>query len=186
VYAPQKPRPAHRLDANTSGLAVFTRTATFARALQPQFERGEVQKRYLARVIGHPPGDRFACSAPIAAAAGHAGARVVDEATGAPAHTEFEVLARLPDGTAVLSVTPHTGRTNQIRVHLWHLGWPVRGDAMYRPGHQLGDVQTHAIGDAPLNLHAWKLSFTHPADGTRANFEAPSPDWAAFGPGSAT
>ena len=181
VYAPEKPRPAHRLDANTSGLAVFTRSAAHARVLQPQFERGEVQKKYLARVIGHPPEGRFECSATIATTTGHCGARIVDEDVGVPAHTDFEVLERLPDGTSLLSVTPRTGRTNQIRVHLWHLGWPIRGDAMYQPDHKLGEVQTHAVGDAPLNLHAWQLTFAHPAHGGVVSFQAPTPAWAEGG-----
>lgn len=181
VYTPQKPRPAHRLDANTSGLAVFTRTAAYAKVLQPQFERGDVQKRYLARVIGHPPQDRFECVAPIATTAGHSGARIVGAETGLPAHTEFDVLERFADGTSLLSVTPRTGRTNQIRVHLWHLGWPIRGDAMYRPNGELGEVQTHAVGDPPLNLHAWQLTFTHPAHGGLVSFQAPPPAWAEGG-----
>ena len=143
AYAPQKPRPAHRLDANTSGVVVFTRTAAFARSLQPQFERGEVQKMYLARVIGHPPEDRFRCMAAIAVAEGHSGARVVDEDRGLPAQTEFEVIERYADGTALLGVLPKTGRTNQIRVHLWHLGWPIVGDAMYQAGRRLGEIQTN-------------------------------------------
>lgn len=181
VYAPQKPRPAHRLDANTSGVVVFTRSAAYARVLQPQFERGEVQKRYLARVIGHPLDDRFECHAAITTTEGHCGARVVDEVAGLHAHTEFEVLERFPDGTSLLSVTPRTGRTNQIRVHLWHLGWPIRGDAMYQPDHQLGEVQTHGVDDAPLNLHAWKLTFSHPVQGGAVTFEAPVPAWATPG-----
>jgi UPF0176 protein len=108
----------------------------------------------------------------------------VDEAAGLSAHTDFEVLARLPDGTAVLCVTPRTGRTNQIRVHLWHLGWPIRGDALYGPGHRLGEVQTHAVGDPPLNLHAWRLEFAHPIDGRPVAYEAPPPAWAAGEGGS--
>ncbi len=55
VYAPQKPRPAHRLDPDATGLVVFTRTAAFAKLVQPQFERGEVEAIYLARIHGHPP-----------------------------------------------------------------------------------------------------------------------------------
>ena len=178
VYDPQRPRPAHRLDANTSGLVVFTRTAKFARALQPQFERGVVEKRYLARVIGYPPEDRFECDAPIALAEGHSGARTVNENSGVPAFTEFEVLTRLPDNTTLLRVTPRTGRTNQIRVHLWHLGWPIVGDAMYKPDHQLGELQTLTTDDAPLNLHSWQLTFAHPQTGKPVTYETPRPDWA--------
>ena len=181
VYAPQKPRPAHRLDANTSGLVVFTRTRAFARVVQPQFEQGEVQKCYLARVAGHPAEDRFRCGARISVVAGPRGSRVVDEERGVEATTGFEVLRRDSDGTALLAVTPLTGRTNQIRVHLWHLGFPIIGDPMYLPGGALGDVQTLEVTDPPLNLHAWKLGFRHPVDGSGARFEAPAPAWARLG-----
>ncbi|VTT96842.1 rhodanese superfamily protein : Pseudouridine synthase, RluA family OS=Pedosphaera parvula (strain Ellin514) GN=Cflav_PD3454 PE=3 SV=1: Rhodanese: PseudoU_synth_2 [Gemmataceae bacterium] len=177
AYAPQMPRPAHRLDANTSGVAVFTRTAAIARLVQPQFERGEVRKEYLARVTGHPPENVFRCDAPIAATAGHLGARVID-AAGAAAATEFEVVARYRDGTALLRVTPLTGRTNQIRVHLWHLGFTIVGDPMYRAGGHLGDVQTLGVGESPMNLHARRLTFAHPLDGRPVAYEAPLPAWA--------
>jgi RluA family pseudouridine synthase len=183
VYAPQKPRPAHRLDANTSGVAVFTRTAAFARLVQPQFERGEVRKQYLARVIGVPSSDRFDCDAGISATAGRLGARIIDDAEGLASRTEFEVLERFPDGTTLLWVSPQTGRTNQIRVHLWHLGWPIVGDPLYRPEGQLGEIQTIAVEDAPLCLHAWRLTFAHPQHGKPVTFEAPPPEWARRGAG---
>jgi UPF0176 protein len=179
VYRPQKPRPAHRLDANTSGVVVFARTRHFAGMIQSQFERGEVDKAYLARVQGHPTEDAFICTLPIRAAAGEYGARGIDEAAGLPALTEFAVLERLADGTALVEVRPRTGRTNQIRVHLWQLGFPIVGEQMYLPGQQLGDTQTQAVDDSPLCLLAERIGFTHPLTHERLEFSVPRPPWAA-------
>ncbi|WP_425613739.1 sulfurtransferase [Anatilimnocola sp. NA78] len=179
VYSPQVPRPAHRLDANTSGIVVFARTRHFAGLLQPQFERGEVQKAYLARVQGHPPQDAFRCDLPISDSAGDLGSRTVDETAGLPATTEFRVLQRFDDGTSLLEARPVTGRTNQIRVHLWQLGWPICGEQTYLPGKQLGDTQTHETGDPPLCLHSASLTFVHPLSRKRTEFCAAPPAWAA-------
>jgi len=177
VYHPQKPRPAHRLDANTTGLVVFTRTRHFAKFVQPQFERGDVEKTYLARVLGHPSEDAFFCDAPIGEEPVKAGARQIDKVNGLPARTEFCVLRRDTDGMALLEVRPLTGRTNQIRLHLWHLGFPICGDPVYLPGKTLGTRQTLTLGEPPLCLHAWKLTFKHPLTKEAATFEAPLPDW---------
>jgi len=171
AYAPQKPRPAHRLDANTTGIVVFTRTRHFARMLQPQFERGEVEKQYLARVIGHPSEDHFVCEAPIASEPSEVGGRIIDPAHGLLARTEFRVIERSPDGTSLLEVTPRTGRTNQIRVHLWHLGTPILGDPLYLPHGELGTTQTLGVNDPPMHLHAQRLTFTHPLTGERESYE---------------
>jgi len=62
-------------------------------------------------------------------------------------------------------------------VHLWHLGWPVCGDTVYRPGGKLGDTQTLAVDDPPLCLHAWKIRFKHPLTRQPVEFCAPSPAW---------
>jgi len=177
AYDPQKIRPAHRLDANTTGVLVCARTRHFARLLQPQFERGEVKKTYLARIQGTPFEDRFVCTAPISAEPGELGSRVVDE-NGLSARTEFTVKERFSDGTSLIEARPLTGRTNQIRVHLWSLGWPVVGDPAYLPDGRLGDAMTLAVGDAPLCLHAWRMEFTHPVGRKRVVFEAPAPGWA--------
>lgn len=187
VYFPQSPRPSHRLDANTSGLVVFARTRHFAKRIQQQFEHDShetVQKRYLARVHGHPHETQFECARPISADAGQLGSREIDDEQGQAALTHFKVLQRFPDGTTLLEVTPITGRTNQIRVHLWHLGHPICGDATYRVGNVLGDTQTTSTDASPLCLLAQRIELTHPLTGERVQFETDLPLWAdpAFDP----
>jgi RluA family pseudouridine synthase len=179
VYHPQKPHPAHRLDANTTGLVLVTRTRHFAGRLQPQFAKGQVEKRYLVRVQGHPPADTFECDAPISDHSGDLGSRTVaaDAASGLTARTEFHVRQRFADGTALLEAIPHTGRTNQIRIHLWHLGLPVCGDPAYLAGQHLGDTQTLPPGAPPLCLHAWKIKFTHPLTRQPVEFIATPPGY---------
>jgi UPF0176 protein len=176
AYKPQKPRPAHRLDANTTGVLLVARTRHFAGKLQPLFAAGQVRKRYLVRVEGHPTTDRFICDAPIGATSEEAGTRRIAE-DGLAARTEFEVLERCADGSSLLLATPVTGRTNQIRIHCAHLGHPVQGDQAYRIG-VAPLVQTAAPGDPPLCLHAWELTFRHPATGADLRFSAPAPAWA--------
>jgi UPF0176 protein len=176
VYHPQKLRACHRLDANTSGLVVVARSRHFAGQVQPQFSRGEVEKLYLARVHGHPAEDSFVCEAPISREAGALGGREVDEEGGDEARTEFRVLSRDADGTTLLEARPITGRTNQIRIHLWQLGFPILGDPTYLPGGAVGDTQTLAVGAPPMCLHAARVSFVHPLSKERVIFES-KPAW---------
>ncbi|WP_395735825.1 sulfurtransferase [Prosthecobacter sp.] len=177
VWHPLKPRSVHRLDANTTGVTVLCKTRHFASFVQPQFERGEVEKIYLARVKGHPSQDEFACEAPVSGEAGKLGGRNVD-AEGQEARTEFRVLRRDADGTALLEARPLTGRTNQIRIHLWHLGYAILGDATYLADGSVGETQTLAVGDPPLCLHALRITFTHPLTKERVTFSAEQPEWA--------
>ncbi|MEO1367370.1 MAG: pseudouridine synthase, partial [Acidobacteriota bacterium] len=178
VLAPLVPRAAHRLDANTTGVVVLSKSRRFAAVVQPQFERGEVEKIYLARVHGHPEADRFESTARISKKPVDGGGRAIDPAAGHSAHTRFEVIGRHPDGTATLAVRPLTGRTHQIRLHLWHLGLPICGDAVYRASGELGRTQTRAVGDPPLCLHHRRIAFTHPKTRERVSFEAAAPPWA--------
>ena len=177
VWYPLKPRPAHRLDANTSGVVVFTKTRHFASRLQPQFAKGEVEKTYFVRVSGHPVEDAFVCELPIQEMPSGPGARGVDLESGLAARTEFTVVERCSDGSASLLARPTTGRTHQIRVHLWSLGHPVRNDPTYLLGGRMGDGQTLGIQDPPMCLHAWKLTFLHPISQARVEFSADLPPW---------
>jgi RluA family pseudouridine synthase len=177
VYRPQKPKPAHRLDANTTGIVIAARTRQFAARLQSQFAQGQVEKTYLVRVQGHPPADQFRCDAPIGRQAGASGTREVDEVDGATASTQFNVRLRLSDGTTLLEARPLTGRTNQIRIHCTFLDFPVVGDAAYSGDDRL-PRQTLDVDEPPLCLHAWKIDFTHPVSGEAMSFTAAPPDWA--------
>jgi RluA family pseudouridine synthase len=178
VYHPQKPHPAHRLDANTTGVLLVARTRHFAGKLQPQFTRGEVKKNYLVRVQGRPAEETFSCDALIGTVAGELGSRAVDEESGLAARTEFRVLQKNGDGTTLLEARPLTGRTNQIRIHCAHLGFPVCGDPAYLTAGRRGDTQTLGVDDPPLCLHAWKISCLHPLSKQRVEFTAPPPAWA--------
>jgi len=176
VYSPQKPKPAHRLDANTTGLVIAARSRHFAARLQRQFADGQVTKVYLVRVQGHPELTDYRCDAPISKAASLAGTRTIDEHNGDDAITLFTVLEHCADGTSLLEARPITGRTNQIRIHCAHWGYPIVNDGAYA-----GDAeilrQTKHLGEAPLCLHAWKIEFTHPANGAPLTFTAQPPEW---------
>ena len=178
VYAPEHMRPAHRLDANTTGLVLVTRSQLFAGRLQSQFARREIRKQYLVRVQGHPSTDHFTSNAPISAVSGPLGSRQIDPTSGREALTEFRVIERSVDGTSLLEARPLTGRTNQIRVHLWDLGFPVRGDQVYLADRRLGDTQTVKLSDPPLCLHAWRITFSHPLTQQPTDFTAAPPPWA--------
>ena len=154
---------------------MLARTRHFAQLVQDQFAQGGVEKVYLARVIGHPTEDEFSCDLPISSEAGALGSREIDEEEGDDARTDFRVLRREADGTSLIEVRPLTGRTNQIRVHLWQLGHPIVGDPVYLPGGAKGDTQTLDVASTPMCLHAHRISFIHPLSGERISFESPAP-----------
>jgi UPF0176 protein len=176
VYAPLKLRPVHRLDSDTSGIQILAKTSTAARLVQPQFEQGRVRKSYLAKIHGHPPANHFECKLPIAREHGPGGIRVTSE-DGDEAHTEFRVLDRLAGNTTLVEAIPHTGRTNQIRLHLWSLGFPIVGDPIYLPSRQLGELQSTALGAPPLCLQASSIELTHPFTMQPQQWLAPEPAW---------
>lgn len=173
IYRPQRLRPMHRLDANTTGVVIMGRTRKVAAAIQPQFEAAEVRKTYLAQVHGHPPEQKFVAEEDISVEPGSQGARQTT-ASGLSARTDFVVREYRDDGTAIIECWPKTGRTNQIRLHLASLGFPIVGDPLY--GENKRDVSTLPVDAPPMRLHSARIEFTRP-NGDTARFSAPEPQW---------
>ena len=180
VYENDKLRVAHRLDANTSGTVVLCRRQRAAKLLGHQFANQTVKKVYVARVHGHPEWETYSCDARIAKAPQHGGIRQVDP-EGHTAQTQFRVLIRDADGTSLVEARPITGRTNQIRIHLWHMGHSIVGDPIYLPEHKTGaeNAGTLLASAPPMCLHARSISFVHPTTEQAVSFEADLPEWAS-------
>ncbi len=166
-------KPVHRLDANTTGLLVFAKTAQAAGFLINEFTAQRVKKVYMARVHGTPDVSRTSIDMPIQQAPSIGGTREI-HTQGRAARTDFELCKTLKDGTALLCVRPHTGRTNQIRLHLQNAGLPIVGDVAY--GHQPEVHHGLTQPSLRLYLHAHQLTFRHPEHRTTMDFESPIPD----------
>ena len=156
----------HRLDKVTSGVLVFARTAEAHRALNMQFDSHETQKIYHAIAIGNPKWDEHIARHPLRVNVGHKHRTMVDDKNGKPSETRFKVLKRYP-AHILLEAQLMTGRTHQIRVHAYALGYPLLGDVLYSA------PETNLI--ARPALHAYSLTFTHPVTGEKISFTAPYP-----------
>lgn len=156
----------HRLDLETSGVMVFALTRLAQRHLGWQFERRQVRKSYLARVAGHVAGESGRIALPLACDWPNRPRQMVSPA-GRPAVTDWQVAAREAAATR-LRLSPLTGRSHQLRVHLAALGHPILGDPFYAPPEALAAA-------ARLQLHATSLAFRHPDGGAWVAFESPPP-----------
>ncbi len=133
----------HRLDAGTSGVILVARNAESHRALSRALQERRAVKTYRALVWGHPVPARGALDAPLARDPGD-GRRMRTSAAGKAARTRYVTLRRYR-GVADLELTPETGRTHQIRVHLASKGHPVVGDDLYG-----GATRWHGVRDGAL------------------------------------
>lgn len=162
----ERPGIVHRLDRFTSGLLVVAKTEAAHHALASQLASRTLGRTYWALAWGGFSEDAGRIEAPIARdPRDRKRMNVVDG--GRDATTEFAVLERLPQATA-LEVALRTGRTHQIRVHLAHIGRNVVGDPAYG---RRGDP--HAGRPA---LHALRLRLRYPGTGEPMEFEAPLPE----------
>jgi len=177
---PTRPGIVHRLDRDTSGVIVVARTEEAHHRLAKQFERRTVEKTYLAITQGQPSFDRDEISAPIGIHPYQREKMAVrrNHTTSRDAVTRYEVVERFR-GAALVRVTPKTGRTHQIRVHLAHIGCPVLCDMLYSGRSVIEPTLFGLPAGPPLierqALHATSLAIAHPTTGERLLLAAPLP-----------
>jgi 23S rRNA pseudouridine1911/1915/1917 synthase len=161
----ERPGIVHRLDRDTSGLLVVAKTEAAHRSLSLQLQRRTLGRVYWALVHGTFRESSGRIEAPIGRDPGHRQRMAVVDG-GRPAITDFAVAERMRRLTR-LEVRLLSGRTHQIRVHLASIGHPIAGDAVYG---RRGDT----LCPRPA-LHAQRLTFLHPDDGRRCDFESALP-----------
>jgi len=158
----------HRLDLDTSGIMVIPLNKPTHAHISRQFQLRQVEKTYHAVVHGVIAADRGEIDLPIACDWDNRPRQMICHQRGRQALTRYEVLERGTDRTRVL-LTPVTGRSHQLRIHLRELGHPILGCDMY--------AHPEALAMAPrLMLHATTLAFVHPVSGEWLVGECP-PDF---------
>jgi 23S rRNA pseudouridine1911/1915/1917 synthase len=161
------PRPGivHRLDRDTSGVLVIAKTQHMYEWLKQQFKDRTVSKSYEALVHGHVQAEGGLIDRPIGRSSSDFRKKSAQRGaagTMRDALTEFKVLARLADGTTHVALSPKTGRTHQLRVHMKAINHPIVGDVLYGTKEDRG-------GAVPLMLRAVRLALPMP-DGTTTEF----------------
>ena len=161
-------RPVNRLDKGTGGLMAIARTPHVQHLLQKQLHTPAFRRRYLAWTDGRPDKGEGMLDFPIAKAPGATVKRIVS-GEGKPSLTKYRVLREQGDGALVL-LELETGRTHQIRVHLSHIGCPVKGDFLY--GTELPEEFPGCFA-----LHSALLEVRHPITGEMIRVTS-LPEWA--------
>ncbi|WP_375058588.1 RluA family pseudouridine synthase [Zobellella sp. DQSA1] len=157
----------HRLDMATSGVIVMALHPKAHRELNRQFRERETAKRYYAWVYGRPEQDSGSIELPLCCDWPNRPRHMVDQVHGKHALTHWRCLVR-QEKRSLMELTPITGRSHQLRVHMLSLGHPILGDNLYAEG--------EALALAPhLQLHAASLEFRHPRTKQWLAFSAPAP-----------
>ncbi len=162
----------HRLDMATSGALLFARGARWQSEFSGMFARREIDKRYQALVhgrLGESVGAAGEIDMPLAADWPNRPRQMVDRDSGKPSLTRWQVLAHDAGGSWTrLALSPITGRSHQLRVHLLAIGHPIVGDALYG---KLDPLPTASR----LMLHAESIGFRHPLTGLAVSVASPVP-----------
>jgi 23S rRNA pseudouridine1911/1915/1917 synthase len=176
-----RPGIVHRLDKDTTGVMVVAKNDIAQWKIAKQFEQRKTKKSYLAIVHGVPELTADRINAPLGVHPKIREKYAIRPEIGKEAITFYEVVENFR-GFSLLHLTPKTGRTHQIRVHLSYIKHPIVGDDMYGGKlvypWQLADgepaVQEPVI--SRVALHAWTLEFNHPTTKKMVKFEAPLPE----------
>lgn len=175
-----RPGIVHRLDRNTTGVMVVAKTDEAHLAMSNQFADRTTQKTYIAVVHGVPELDADRINKPIGTNISFRERMAVNFA-GKEAVTFYKVLEKFR-GYSVIELTPKTGRTHQLRVHMMHIRHSIVADDMYG-GKVVYPWQIEDRPAAPEDtllsrtaLHAWRLEINHPTTKKRMVFLADLPD----------
>lgn len=155
----------HRLDLETSGVFIMAMNKQAQANLGKQFERRKTHKTYIARVWGVPDTDNGHINLPLRCDWENRPRQMVCYKHGKPAQTDWRVL-EYEGGFARLELTPLTGRSHQLRVHLAEIRHPILGDPFYAP------EEAYEAANR-LQLHAQSLTLHHPKDGEHVTFTDP-------------
>ena len=158
--------PAHRLDMATSGILLFALSKAADRELKRQFREREPKKYYQALVWGHVEQEHGVVELPLICDWENRPRQKICFERGKRAVTFYDVLQRYPNNTTRVKLTPITGRSHQLRLHMLALGHPILGDKFY------AHPQAKALSPR-LCLHAESLQIQHPISGETMVFTAP-------------
>jgi tRNA pseudouridine32 synthase/23S rRNA pseudouridine746 synthase len=156
-------QPVHRLDMDTSGILLFARNADAQRAMSRLFEQRRIHKAYLANVWGLPSETSGSIHLPLIADWPNRPRQKIDFTRGKAALTHYQLIMSNAQHS-LLKLTPVTGRSHQLRVHMSALGHPILGDPLYGTALSRGASQR-------LLLHAEQLAFAHPFTGQAINLQ---------------
>jgi tRNA pseudouridine32 synthase / 23S rRNA pseudouridine746 synthase len=158
----------HRLDMATSGIIILALQKSAQSHMGRQFQQKQIDKTYFARVEGIVEADSGLIDLPLRCDWENRPRQIVDFEQGKSSQTQWEVVKREKQ-TTLVKLTPLTGRTHQLRVHMQQIGHPIVGDEFYATA--LGK----RLSPQRLALHAASITLTHPSSELRVTFDCPPP-----------